>query len=947
MRARDRVEVEPWVDLYMLLGAHLLPLSPGTKKPVNQGWPDARAMTRDDAISWLARGGGIGINLGKSGWICFDADNAGAAELFRRAGLVRTVIPANAQVPNHPQGKTGGGHFVALAPEGFDPDTLHSRPFGLPTGEKGDALGGRRFIVGVPTRLDEAGGRMYLPDPAGQWGTGAELPRAGAWVADAGAEGCPAGLEALRGLLGPRTARERVLDADGDGRTERQHQIDEIGWDQVIGGDPRMIARGADSCGCDLYEWGPQSGDRGATLHDGCAWGFGVHVWSGTMQTQLQLDGEHTDRLRLAARLRGLDLDGEVALGREWGVEFGGLRPFTDDLDALADRAEERAEDPAACAGAIKGPDPTEVPHLAVLDDGAHARKTKRWVQMPADREYWLREAGACRGLARMLRGGPAAGMQQAAETLVTGPVVGAPQPVPAQPVAPAASAEVVDAEVVDVPQAAPPSETSENALAVDDAVEGELVEDWEDGDPGMWLRHRQIEEALRGTRDPETGLWIGMTPALGRMANLAESEGVYLLGFIESVLPRVSARVPARVVIAPRNGLTTDKVRGVSLSYNALLFGPPATAKTTTQTAAAAAVPLPEGIAIVPQGTAEGIVKAARKTVGKRNGPPEQIICATSVYVETDEVKSVDAELARDASKYVSFTNSTFFGNTTVGQTASEAARNAQVPPHGARFAQQIAAQPQLCGRIWTQAGSGLDARFACAFAGSVAPRDRGPLYGTTAPPLLPNGLPWDRPVGLPFGFRPTGQTIENEDGTSTPVLEADPPEDHPAEWVLWPEGSLVGAEAAAQKAADRSRHTRAAMLHDLETSRTEGHEGVRTMKTSALLAFLDGVKQPKAVHWRAAELLAEATVLAATESVEQSERYDDEQAKKTGRKKGKELAHGKVATEQTVSDAVRAAAEAVYGKLTRPREGVLVRGSSPRGSAAPRPLRRSPRRR
>ncbi len=300
-----------------------------------------------------------------------------------------------------------------------------------------------------------------------------------------------------------------------------------------------------------------------------------------------------------------------------------------------------------------------------------------------------------------------AAEAQQAGGETVTDAgkqVLGAPTPTPVSKLALVSSdpTEPIDAEIVDESPVAPTSTT--NDLAVDDAVEGELVTDWEDGDQAMWERIREIEGKLRGERDPDTLLWTGMTPGLGRIANIAERDGVYYHGVIEPILARISARVPANVLIEPRNGNRENKISGLSLSYNVLVFGAPATAKTTSMATAESAVPFPPGIAVKPSGTAEGLVKAARRKVGGGHGHlPEQKIIATSVFGCTDEIGTVKSELKRDASKYIYHVNSAYFGNSVLGQTASEDSRDVTIPPHGVRMSQLFGAQPQLCSELTT----------------------------------------------------------------------------------------------------------------------------------------------------------------------------------------------------------------------------------------------------
>ena len=947
--AVPREEAEAWADFWITLGAHVLPLRmDGSKRPLNNGWPDARAMTRDDIVAWLMGGGGIGVNLGKTGWAVLDADNARATELFRGVGFTRTVVTANAQVPDHPKGKTGGGQFVFRSPEGFDPDALHSRGFELPDGAKGDLLGGRRFIVAAPTRLDEAGGLGYLADPEGIWGTGDPMPRIGQWIADRDADCDYGALEPLRGLLGPKQPHERECDSDGEWRTVRQRQIDElISWEQVFdcAEGAKFVVETIDSCGCGVYTYSGQTSDgRGLTAHDGCSWGWFGRTWSGSAQAHFGLP-ESTDRLRIAALLRGFEPGGaeEVALGRAWGIEFGGLTVFADTLDETAERYEDFADDPERCAGTVVEPDPEVEPEIVSLDP--RVSRVNAWRKVPADRGYWIRQATQCRSVARQLRSGEPAASQANGETYLNGPVIGA---VPAQPIQQLAEAappapvtadpsEPIDAETVEVPGNAEPG-----VLAPDDAITGEIVEEWERGDQDMWRELAAIEAKLRGERDPVTKYWKGMTPALGRIANLAESRGIFFLGLVESILPRVSARVPAYVLIESRAGGTCDRSEGLGMGYNSLILGPPASGKSTTQRAAETAIPLPVGIAQVASGTAEGMTKEARDTITSGGAPTSRIL-HTSVYAEADEFGGVKKELSRDGNAFAAFVNGAFFGGSVQGQTTSDSKRKVVIPPHSTRFASQIGAQPQLIGLLLAESGSGLTARYAFAFAGSEYTDDLGPLYGKAVPSVLQAPMPWDPEEGVPFGFRravPNQPTVLIPAGDGAPeissledaLFEPVPPESIAPVWITVP---LTDEErrAARDESARRSRNTRQALTEDRETGRTAGHDGVRIQKAAVLLALLDGLTTPERVHLEAAQLLAEATALACAEAKVQSDSEDEAEARKRGRNRGIEAATGKATANQVEKDAVAEAADALFAKLTRPVVGVKVRGQLAKG--------------
>lgn len=176
-----------------------------------------------------------------------------------------------------------------------------------------------------------------------------ELPDAPLWLFDPTVE-CPAGAEALRGKLGPRPKRVRVLDPgprpkgvrvldpDADFVTQ---QVDGIGWESWIDGDPRVEILGADGrCGCDVFHWRGASQRVSGILHDGCEHRYGVHVLSGTLIGEC--GWEHGSRAQFAAFLRGVtEAEALTALGirrvRLDVITPDTLRGYADDAAAAGD----------------------------------------------------------------------------------------------------------------------------------------------------------------------------------------------------------------------------------------------------------------------------------------------------------------------------------------------------------------------------------------------------------------------------------------------------------------------------------------------------------------------------------------------------------------------------------------------------------------------------------
>lgn len=326
--------VRPRVRALLGLGAHLLRLAPWAKLPVDFGWPDLPPLGEDDAVTWVCAGGGnLAINLLASRWVVLDAENAAATAVLVAAGLVPTAVPANAQNAASP--KAGGVHVYAPLPDGLDPATLRSRlGVPLPGGGQLDVLMGARFAVAPCSRLITAGaGVMYdFAEPSGGAGVFAGVSGDGAvivdrsrwtpppaWLLDADAP-APAvdGIEALHGVVAPPPPKQRREPSPGADRVTAE--IDAIGWDEWIGDDARVQIIGADgTCGCDVFHWLGAATDRSGILHDGCGYGCGVHIFSGSCRAALGDCDEHMSRLTFAALLRG---QSPAETAREFGIDL-------------------------------------------------------------------------------------------------------------------------------------------------------------------------------------------------------------------------------------------------------------------------------------------------------------------------------------------------------------------------------------------------------------------------------------------------------------------------------------------------------------------------------------------------------------------------------------------------------------------------------------------------
>ncbi|WP_071288499.1 phage/plasmid primase, P4 family [Mycolicibacterium llatzerense] len=304
--ARGAVEkFRPLLERFGAWGLVIIRLDPGIKEPVKGvSWSKAPGLSVAEALDWLARGGNLGVDLLRSGLIDLDAENEAATKLVVSAGHVPTYRTAKSMVKGHK--KFRGTHTLLWIPNGVDSTQLSSdnaMQIPLPGGGLIDVLAGKRYGVLPPTWLEEVN-EQYTEAQGGGLDVDGFMPgTAGAWLFDKAAP-CPPELAPLHGCLAPPTPRERIeRDAESNDLTNR---IDEIAWDEYIAGDHRIMLTGdVDGCGCPTAFFLGAENEKSMTLHEGCSQGYGIHIWSGTMLGELNLDSHHLSRLDFACALHG------------------------------------------------------------------------------------------------------------------------------------------------------------------------------------------------------------------------------------------------------------------------------------------------------------------------------------------------------------------------------------------------------------------------------------------------------------------------------------------------------------------------------------------------------------------------------------------------------------------------------------------------------------------
>ncbi|QIP38006.1 Bifunctional DNA primase [Rhodococcus erythropolis] len=336
--APSEAEAAWYVDAMLAHGAHLMPLVPLDKAPVEEGWDAAPAMSREAAIAHLVAGGNLGWNLGPSEKILIDCEDARSTASMIAAGYVPGVVTANGQDPTSP--KFNGRHFEFDVPEGLDPQLLRSK--------LGVALGGGKCDILAAPKVDEGevhpivggtqtvtvkrrarfavapgsqlfGARAGRYGPTQEFADGATNGPAPLWLWGLGEEQAPEPVAELQGAARSREKRPYEPNPNSDRVTQA---VDAIAWDAWLAHDvDGKLQYHADDggCGCEVYAYSrATSGPRSVILHDGCEHGYGAHAFSGTLQAEW--GREHGSRLQLAAFLADKS---ERELAREHGIDLG------------------------------------------------------------------------------------------------------------------------------------------------------------------------------------------------------------------------------------------------------------------------------------------------------------------------------------------------------------------------------------------------------------------------------------------------------------------------------------------------------------------------------------------------------------------------------------------------------------------------------------------------
>lgn len=420
------------------------------------------------------------------------------------------------------------------------------------------------------------------------------------------------------------------------------------------------------------------------------------------------------------------------------------------------------------------------------------------------------------------------------------------------------------------------------------------------------------------------------LTPGLRRVSDYAESEGVFMHGLLGALLPRIVQDVPPNVLLPPRNGLRSSKLKGQGVNQYVVQVAPSSAGKSESDAAAEAAIPLRSGVRWTQNGTSEAWSKHLR---GRRDG--EDLIKAVSLLIGIDEIAAFNAELERAGSKTAGWIASTWM-NSAGGQDTSDEKNSALLPRHGSRIGIAINAQPSRMSVLLRLSDQGAGARFCKTLAGIVRSAERGPLYGEPVAPVLADQRrqPWYST--LPVGYPPAACQVSQEARDARLAAgQGGPPEmtnlpagtfpagvpgydDAPPIWIDLPPAALEDIEAGLEVAAERAGDWGRAFEQDREGV-VSGHRVPMQMHVAFAFAVLDGEWRISDAHWHAAGAFLRGSDLTMEACVAYMELSGEAEAYRAGHLKGVGQAAARAAESTVTSRGVQSAMRAIIRNLGR----------------------------
>ncbi len=398
------------------------------------------------------------------------------------------------------------------------------------------------------------------------------------------------------------------------------------------------------------------------------------------------------------------------------------------------------------------------------------------------------------------------------------------------------------------------------------------------------------------------TNFW-NLKPQLQFIHQTARAEGrISPWGLLLATMAHRLSHVPPNVVLVRRSGKEGKGLAGgTSLNTFVAMVAPASGGKTATMSAAKELVPPLGGT--VSDGTGQGIIKQFAETVkitkdeeGKPLDTPYLVtrFFRHSLTLHADEVKTLNAEFAREGSKTDSMLRSLWMGSD-VGMINADRDRNVSIPANMARLCGIWGVQPHNATVIMSGAADGTPQRFLwvpstecrrAADCPAVAPPPPGteftfPVFGKTAPGIAMGG-------SMPHEVRMDAELTDLPE----PI------------WVHWSPQMTVDITAfqAEQDAmVNRFPYAKKTPAQQAEAERLvlEGHLLLTRIKLAASLGFLWGHAEPDDLDWYLSGVLLEVCVAEAAGVWQECQEHANKESKQRGHQRGIEQVEAQVVRE------------------------------------------------
>lgn len=413
------------------------------------------------------------------------------------------------------------------------------------------------------------------------------------------------------------------------------------------------------------------------------------------------------------------------------------------------------------------------------------------------------------------------------------------------------------------------------------------------------------------------TNFW-NRSPQLQAVAWAAAQEKLSPWGLLMGVQLHQLSHVKPTVVLVKRNGQPGNTLfSGTSLNMFGGLTGDSGAGKSATFKLASEL--LPPSHTPISDGTGQGLVKSIAETekvtTEDGNKLPEPYYITRfnrhSLVIHAPEIKTLNAEFAREASKTDSMMRSMWSGET-VGMTTGDRDRRVTLPSNMYRVVGMWGVQAVNATAILAGADDGTPQRWlwhpAQEFRVGIHSTRINPGQVTFPTPIF--GQIGTSPFGISGGELPT----EYKDGDPLP----------PPIWVMWsPQMHADIAALQAQREALLDRDPYADLTpeqKDAEQAVTmQSHLTLTRIKLAAIMGFLHGRANPTDDDWELAGIQLQVSVreLAGVWCKAQAARKDEIIVR--GSEKGLEM-HAAQGARNALDDAdVVAVAEYLYELLAR----------------------------